>query len=512
MSGRIKKHRSVFSVLSLAAFAGLAGTSSRALGVDLNSYYINAIVSTVLPTSKTLALGVNATQVSLDPTAPTVTVPIGDYFSFGVAAVLTNNANPLGGLATSDGQGGTIVQPTNLGLVNLGYRVTNVSFNDADGSLLSPVLNGARVFPGLYNSTAVIGGKGIGSTAPSGYPITQGDPGDVQPSSAAVSTIFQIYQQSSPGAVSPTPAGMAVLQEFGSATGGASQAVTAFDTLGYQALKNGTVDLRPEVDPGTVLYWGETNPGTSSTPAAYRARFFSSSDTIHSLPFLTVVTGEPTPPHSILSFGVTSDAAHGPQITNGTSSYQGSFSGGGNILTVSRGSGHYDIAQVTGIKSDVLQYDAPFNASMPGTPLGNVEANGFNPSSNPELWGLDILVNGTQATSNQIATLIADINSVGGGLQSGLSASPTLANDPFASSYNLFVTANGAITGNGNNFLGFDLSGSNDSNLLYYTVSAVAATGLGVAVPEPMSFGMLALGGVGLLLRRRNKGRSVHCV
>jgi hypothetical protein len=313
MLGRHRSKSGVLSALSLAALAGLSGTSSGAFGADLSSYYINAIVSTVAPVGKALALGVDATQVSLSPTAPTVTVPLGDYLSYGIAAVLTNNINPQAGVATSDGQGGTIVQPTNLGIANIGYRVNNVSPDDLNGSLLQPVLNGARQTPGEFFSTAVIGGKGIGSTPPSGYPTPLlSDLGDVEPNSGTVASTFQIFQSSTDGIVSPNPTGMEILQEFASATGGAANAATAFDSLGYQALGTGVVELYPAIDPTATQYFAETAAGSASVTASYRATYFSSSDTINPLPALTVVIGPSVPePASIGLLGIAAMALLG---------------------------------------------------------------------------------------------------------------------------------------------------------------------------------------------------------
>jgi hypothetical protein len=304
----LTRHRKsgVVSALSLAAFAGLAGTSSRAFGADLSSYYVNAIVSTVSPEGKTLALGVNATQVSLDPTAPTVTVPVGDYLSYGIAAVVTNNVNPQGGVATSNGQGGTIVQPTNLGIANIGYQVLSVSANDLNGSLLQPVLNGARpTSPGEFFSTAVVGGRGRGSSPPSGYLLAfNTDQGDVEPNSGTVASTFQIFEGNTPQ-IPANPTGLAELTEFASGTGGPTNAVTVFDDLGYQSLGTGVVTLQPAIDPKATQYYSETGAGSSSATASYRATFFSSSDTINPLPALTVVIGPSVPePMSIGLLGI----------------------------------------------------------------------------------------------------------------------------------------------------------------------------------------------------------------
>jgi hypothetical protein len=72
--------------------------------------------------------------------------------------------------------------------------------------------------------------------------------------------------------------------------------------------------------------------------------------------------------------------------------------------------------------------------------------------------------------------------------------------DPFGSQYNLFLTFSGTnLPGSATDTLGLDLSSTNDALLSGYTFSAVAV------VPEPMSLGLLVLGGVGLMARRNRR-------
>ena len=64
--------------------------------------------------------------------------------------------------------------------------------------------------------------------------------------------------------------------------------------------------------------------------------------------------------------------------------------------------------------------------------------------------------------------------------------------------YNLFLKF--AAGGPGaSDHLGLDVSTANDSNLVGYTFNAIAV------VPEPMSLGLLAIGGVGLMARRTRR-------
>jgi hypothetical protein len=307
----------VLSMLSLAAAAGLAFVTSPARAVTLTSYYANAIISSVSPIAKfnPLTLGVNATQVDISAASPTLTCPVGDFVQFGIAAAVTNNINPAGGYATDNGLGGSIVQPTNLGLADIGYRVLNISSNDLNASILAPVQGALRSSVlNEYFATDIIGGRGkvaAGSNASAygqnpyvlntiGFEVT--DSGDTEPNVGTVANTFQIFQGNA-NTDGNTTAHQLVLTQFAPGVGGNKNphnATLAFDTLSYQAVSGGVVTLQPAVDPGATQYWGNTaaQSYTSSSPpsiATYGARFFSSTDTIHPLPVLTIVTGPAVP-------------------------------------------------------------------------------------------------------------------------------------------------------------------------------------------------------------------------
>jgi hypothetical protein len=464
-----KKQVKALSALAIAAVSGLGAQYAHAATLD--SYYINAVITTTpTPTKQVFTgTGTNSTVVSITGASPTITVPVGDYITYGVAQVVTNNVNPNGGSTFGDGAGNTngITDPTNLGLADSGYQVINVSANNLNGQLLQPVLNGIRGTAGTlvqFNSTAVNGGLGKAGKAKSGYSFALHDVGDAEQNNGLVGAGFQIFQGNA--TYDPTSAtGIASLTYFAGTTPSLAAASTAFDSLGYQALAAGTVTLQASADPTATQYWRETTPGGSTTPASYIATYFSSTDAIHALPVLTVnILGGPSS-HAIINLSAAANSTYAPVLGH---------------LTVTGSNGSYNVAQVTGLSNTI----------------GSVEGNGFTPPTDTEIYALDVLVNGSQATASQLATILTEISATG--LQAGLSVSSTMANDPFASNYNLFVTAAGLITGAGDNFLGFDLTTSNDANLPGgITVSAVAL------VPEPMSLGVLALGAVGLLGRRR---------
>jgi hypothetical protein len=192
----------------------------------------------------------------------------------------------------------------------------------------------------------------------------------------------------------------------------------------------------------------------------------------------------------IVSFTATGPVAkYGMQITNGTGTDQGTFNPNSptpNALNVVGAHGSYKVASVTSIDGTA------------GAGDDSVEATGFSTGDN-EIFAVDVLVNGTQANATQIATLVSSIDNGDSDTpaSSGVVASATSpVPDPFGSQYNLFIDA--TDVGGGTDWLGLNLN--NDPNLATYTFSAVAV------VPEPTTVvGLLGLGGVGLMARRRRR-------
>jgi hypothetical protein len=281
-------------------------------------------------------------------------------------------------------------------------------------------------------------------------------------------------------------AGVQILGAFGASTNAFSQATDFFDSLQYSANATGTVTLSPYSPFGNDAYWTQTS-GTTGTTSHFAVHNFTAADTVQTIPQLVVVIagGSSTTPLFSLTTALPG-AAYGSQITNGTGNLQGTFTGSGasaNKLTLVGGSGYYGVQQATGITGSAND--------------NYIEANGFSPASDKELFALDVQVGGTQASPTQLNKLLADANAIGG-LGTGVSvATSAPAPDAFPGIYNFFVEASPGV--GADDFLGFDLLSTNDSNLAGYSVSAVAV------VPEPMSLGLLALGGVGLMARRNRR-------
>jgi hypothetical protein len=435
----------------------------------------------------------------------TVNVPPGSYLSIAIDAVLTGNVNSA---ANTKQAGDAFTQPSFLGLSELGMLVQST---DLKGTLLTPYSTDTQVettIGGLptYNSTAVVNGS-MGTNTGNGYNAVPtwlaiaGNPGGVQPNLPGYDTApnssggvglgannsvnggaFPVGGNTSTNARTSgsfsTATAKSVMEAFAaqSNTAAYANATDFLDSLSFKALNVGTVTLSPSAVPGASEYWKYNGNAVVSTKttSTYAATNFGAGDSIGAMPVIVVNIG---PPPFI---------EHHPIIFNSSGAANSIYNPVLGTLTMTGSNGSYHVASMT----------------VPNTTnIGTTEARTFNPGTDQEVWAYDVLVNGTQASAAQIATLVNDINNGGGGLQPGLqpsfgvtaSATSPVPN-PFGSFFDLFVDV---PIGNADQFQGIDLTNSNDSNLVGYTISAVAV------VPEPMTLGLLALGGVGLMARRR---------
>jgi hypothetical protein len=140
---------------------------------------------------------------------------------------------------------------------------------------------------------------------------------------------------------------------------------------------------------------------------------------------------------------------------------------------------------------------------------GELTVTNFNPASDQEIYVLEANSNGTPLTSAQLTQIITDLQgalALGGpadgsvGLYSSLPASIQAL---FHGTYNLeltFPTGNSPVLATNPDVLAYDFSG-------YTTIPNVTFSAIGV-VPEPTGVGVLVLGGIGLMARRRRMARA----
>jgi autotransporter-associated beta strand protein len=243
----------------------------------LSSFYIDGEFAT----NSSFTSG--AENVPVSNVFPTVYVPVGDYFEFGVSAVVTNNPNSTAGDAwdLANQAKGNPAQPANLGIGTINYVVGST---DTNAAFLAPVEDGSRG-TNEYFSTAVLPNSGLALLS---------DPGDVQGGNGSVGINQPIFQ----GAfqVNPdTATGVAQLALMSGSTATASQATPVFVQLAYQALNTGLVGLLPSSVGGAGDdYWVPNSPGSVNSngqitsDASYSLDEFSGSGIVNDPPVLAV--------------------------------------------------------------------------------------------------------------------------------------------------------------------------------------------------------------------------------
>jgi hypothetical protein len=541
-----RKTGKFLSALSMAAVAALSAKAAH--GMTLTMYYGNdpsyansnnaIIVGTGLnPTGPTDAAGGREffsghTNVAVTGGVQTITIPVGDYVSLAIDALLTGNVNADAGVSSGSSSASDKVQPSYLGLSGLDVYVPSTNTH---GNILSPIAlstHGAGVIGNsvppysgtVYQSSAQLnesngakkssigsnGGAGSASynsvpdwtgviaeggiepnNAPGGWNSASGANPSPDSGTNASGNLGGIITDPgggngpSPIGGSNTTAGIQQLTMFAASTAQANAApayanATEFvDSLIYQGLSAGLVTLSPVVNTGATAYWFRTIAGTSSSPTVYATQGFNAtSEKVQNVPNLVIDVVAP-----VIALSATAGASYGSTV--------------GNLSITGSAATGYTTAEKTGLSSTT----------------GNVGIQNWNASSDPEIYGVDVEVNGVQATATQLAVLAAAIDGSDGtpsSLVNGLTIFTGAANDPSAGKvlasldtgtgptdveYNLFLDyTNGGFAPSDN--LGIDLSSSNDSNLVGYTFTAVSV------VPEPMSLSLLALGGIGLTVRR----------
>jgi len=194
--------------------------------------------------------------------------------------------------------------------------------------------------------------------------------------------------------------------------------------------------------------------------------------------------------YPIVVLRATAPTNTGNAITNGNggtpTNPQGTFTPAGaatSTLTVSGGGGNYNPGFIYSLTA--------------GTNAAFVKTAGFTGAdTNIYLLNIKDTANGANPSSSDINTIIADINNAAAG--NGIVASTVPANlvglGGVVSAWDIEITeTNPGLAQNG--FFGFNFAG--ETNIAGVTVTDIAA------VPEPATAGLLLVGGLGLLARRR---------
>jgi hypothetical protein len=161
------------------------------------------------------------------------------------------------------------------------------------------------------------------------------------------------------------------------------------------------------------------------------------------------------------------------------------------VLTVTGSNGSYAPQKLNGSPATAITGAA--------ATTGNVQVLGFSPSTDAEVFALAVDSSGTLATGSALTAALSDLSSAvaaeGGTVQAlTSSATPNISGIFNPAAWNVEVTFPIGVPA-GDPYLNWDFSSD--------TVDpGLTITDVGV-VPEPTGLGVLALGGMGLLARRR---------
>ena len=146
----MRRSRKAMLTLIAAEMAGLYGSAVLATPT-VSTFYIAGQIA------QNSSFSVGTQSISISNASPTVFVPLGDYFEFGISTVTTNNPNVYNGVNVNGDAWdlanqvrGNPPQPATLGLAFVNYSV-DTTLNNSSGSILAPMEGASR---GTYKRPA----------------------------------------------------------------------------------------------------------------------------------------------------------------------------------------------------------------------------------------------------------------------------------------------------------------------------------------------------------------------
>ncbi len=260
--------------------------------VTIREYYIDGQIAT----DPNFTTGLQ--NIDLSGIAPTVNVPIGDYFQFGVSLVLTGNPNPAAGDAwdLANQAAGNPPQPANLGISQVRFDVPSTDASTYSlAPLLGPLNPNFAPNSGIHDSTAMINpDQSFDFRSPGAV-----EGGGIVNINVANDENFDVR----------TPA-VAQVGYFSGTSSTADQATPFFTNLAFQGQAAGSVQLSPGIEGNQTFgfdlsYWTSQTPGSVAAngtlkPATYSFQRSTDVSPISSNP-LPLLTVNVTPIQPILS-------------------------------------------------------------------------------------------------------------------------------------------------------------------------------------------------------------------
>jgi len=457
----MKMQKRSYAILAGAALAA-APAISKAVPSITFSYDTFTASNIEYSTASTFPTGSSTTTTILNNA---VTIPINDYFRFGVDAVVGNNPNAASGGAFD--QANSVTEPATLGLATFGFL-----FNNSNPAILAPVGTGAPAFA-LTKFPAAVASPGKGE-------IAIGTVGQIGAAGQFLSGV--------PGNITsynPTStATYADVNSFASNSLIFSNVVYKAGAISGQSVI--TANIPAGADSAVILDPSYTSAATNTNAPDYIG---TQTVNVTNLAALTVnVTG-----------------GTGTTVTAGSQKIISLVTGTAPTGTPPNGYGSAAMGTLTVQNAGGPGKYFPGYFNIPGgATSGFIALAGFLPGDAPEI-AIQVAIGGVvlSPTDTRLAAIIADIKGSDANISTGVT---TVAGSPFAGifpGYDILLPSSIAATGSP--FFAFDFSNSGtdlsdtDVALGPVTVTSIAA------VPEPATAAGVILSAAGLLLGRRKK-------